>query len=63
MCMFSAPDMPAAPQERQTSRAPDQGDPTNRQADVRRRRLMMASSIFTSPTLGAPAVTGTPLGA
>jgi hypothetical protein len=37
---------------------PDQGAPELRQNDARRRRLAMASSIFTAPTLGAPAVTG-----
>lgn len=58
MCMFSSPDVPAAPQERQAQRMPDQGAPELRQNDARRRRLAMASSIFTAPTLGAPAVTG-----
>lgn len=58
MCMFSTPDMPAAPQERQASRQPDQGNVDLRQGDQRRRRLAMASSIFTAPTLGLPAVTG-----
>lgn len=54
MCMFSTPDMPDAPPERKAARAPDQGDPAARSNDTRRRRLAMASSVFTSPTLGAP---------
>jgi hypothetical protein len=63
MCFMSTPDMPAQPQERQTARAPDQGDPTARQSDLKRRRLAMASSIFTSPTLGMPSVAAPSLGA
>ena len=64
MCMFKTPDMPAMPQERQTARQPDQGNPATRQTDLKRRRMAMASSIFTSPTLGLPSVTGSaPLGA
>lgn len=59
MCLFSTPDMPAAPQQRQAARQPDQGNPALRQNDLRRRRLAMAGSIFTSPTMGLPAVTGT----
>ena len=56
MCMFSTPDMPAAPQDRQASRSPDGGNPANRQNDLRKRRLAFASSIFASPTIGAPSV-------
>lgn len=56
MCMFSTPKMPEAPQERQASRQPDAGNIDLRQGDQRRRRLAMASSIFTSPTLGMPTV-------
>lgn len=56
MCFMKTPDMPAQPQERQAARAPDQADAAARGDDVRRRRLAMASSIFTSPTLGLPGV-------
>lgn len=58
MC-FSTPEMPAAPQQRTASRQPDEGNPAARDMDKRRRRLAMASSIFTSPTMGAPATTST----
>jgi hypothetical protein len=63
MCMFKTPKMPDAPPERQAARAPDRSGPSSMAAgDIQRRRLAMASSIFTSPTLGAPATTR-PLGA
>lgn len=54
MCMFSTPDMPAAPQDRQAARQPDQGNRAVRSEDLRRRRLAFASSIFASPTQGQP---------
>lgn len=63
MCMFSTPKMPAPPPQRQTARAPEEAQTGERDTDLRRRRLAMASSIFTSG-LGAPAVSGNqPLGA
>jgi hypothetical protein len=63
MCMFKTPKMPDTPPERQAARAPDRTAPAGAVGqDIQRRRLAMASSIFTSPTLGAPATTR-PLGA
>lgn len=63
MCMFKTPKMPDAPPERQAARAPERTAPSGLVAgDIARRRLAMASSIFTSPTLGAP-MTTRPLGA
>lgn len=60
MCMFSTPDMPAPPPERQAARQPDAGNPASRQQGLLRRRLAFASSIFTSPTLGMPSTTASP---
>lgn len=57
MCFMKMPDMPEAPQQRKAARQPDSGEPAIRDADKRRRRLAMASSIFTGPTMGAPTTT------
>ncbi len=61
--MFKTPKMPAQPPERQSSRSPERNAPAGLVGgDIQRRRLAMASSIFTSPNLGAPMTTA-PLGA
>lgn len=63
MCMFSAPKAPGySVAQRDAARAPDNGNAEVRQGDLRKRRLAMASSVFTSPSLGSPATTN-PLGA
>ena len=60
--MFKTPKMPDTPPERQAARAPDRDAPAGfGDSEAKRRRLAMASSIFTS-TLGAPTTTN-PLGA
>lgn len=60
MCLVKTPKMPATSDvpQRQAARTPDNGDPTARVADRGRRRIAMAQSIYTSPTLGAPSVSG-----
>lgn len=58
MCFMSAPKAPDPVPERQAAKMPDNGDPSIRQGDRSKRRLAMASSIFTGPTLGAPTVSG-----
>lgn len=61
--MFKTPKMPDAPPDRQAARAPDREVPQGSVGqDIQRRRMAMASSIFTSPSLGAP-MTSRPLGA
>lgn len=63
MCMFKTPKMPDTPQDRQAARAPERDAPQGMvDGDMKRRRLAAAASIFTSPSLGAPATTR-PLGA
>lgn len=62
MCMMKTPKMPDAPPERQAARAPERAAPQGMMGEVNRRRLALASSIFTSPSLGAP-MTTRPLGA
>lgn len=63
MCMFKTPKMPDTPPERQAARSPERTVPAGTVAsDIQRRRLAMASSIFTSPNIGAPSTTA-PLGA
>lgn len=63
MCMFKTPKMPEPAPDRQAARAPERTAPAGMVAgDIQRRRLAMASSIFTSPTLGSP-MTTKPLGA
>lgn len=59
MCFMKTPKAPDPVPERQAAKQPDGGDPSIRNSDKAKRRLAMASSIFTGPTLGAPTVSGT----
>ena len=62
MCMPKMPKMPDAPPVREQMQLPDRNLPTSLAAsDISRRKLAMSSSIYTSPTLGAPTTTA-PLG-